>query len=181
MPNSGLRRHVFQTFFHLFCLRRQNFACGAKICCLRRLASPLGNSTQKSVSNTGGVPISNMANKAAKKMPQKPVYEDDDLDSEDGDDFDSEEMDYDDDDGMMGYPQAPQIGRKFFGHKVSQKQPARISVPEEPWRLVVMRASLGEAGAPDGVRVVVKVDVDGTSVVIAHLRGGEVESLALGG
>jgi hypothetical protein len=117
-----------------------------------------------------------------RKMPQKPVFEDADLDSEEEEDFDSEEMDdYDDDDGMMGYPQAPQIGRKFFGHKISQKQPARISVPEEPWRLVVMRASLGEAGAPDGVRVVVKVDVDGTSIVIAHLRGGEVESLALGG
>ncbi len=58
MPNSGLRRHVFQTFFHLFCLLRQNFACRAKCFCLRRLASPLGNSTQNSVSNTGSYPWS---------------------------------------------------------------------------------------------------------------------------
>mmetsp|Transcript_18528 Transcript_18528/g.45476 ORF Transcript_18528/g.45476 Transcript_18528/m.45476 type:complete len:381 (-) Transcript_18528:128-1270(-) len=100
-------------------------------------------------------------------------------DSEEDSEMGSDEMG----DSMLGGYPGPmaEVKRIFMGAVVTAKQPAEISVPEDPWRLVVMRASLGEKGAPDGCRVVLKIDVDGISVVVAHLRGGAVESLALGG
>lgn len=101
--------------------------------------------------------------------------------SSDGDD-DSEMMDMMDGMGGMDDMMEPQLVRRFFGDKITTKSPAQLDVPNDPWRLVIMQASLGEAGAPKGTRVVLKVQVDeDKELVLGHFRGDEVESLSFTG
>lgn len=120
-----------------------------------------------------------MAGKAAKlKALKEAQAKEMEVDSESEEDS---ELDMDDDMRMGGYGPMSQVERKFFGAIVKLNEPCKVEVPPSPWRLVVMRASLGEEGAPDGTRVVLKAQVDEIKVVIGHFRGGAVESLALGG
>lgn len=83
---------------------------------------------------------------------------------------------------MGGDMMEPQLVRRFFGDKITTKSPSQLDVPNDPWRLVIMQAALGEAGAPKGTRIVLKVQVDEENeVVLGHFRGEEVESLSFGG
>jgi hypothetical protein len=111
-----------------------------------------------------------------------------------------DEYDDSDEEQMMMEP-ASSIVRKNFFEKISgTKDPLKINVPlEDNWRLVVtqvkpgfpckhtslaltdLQACLGEEGAPDGCRVVLKVGVGKATTVIGHFRGGQVEQITLSG
>ena len=116
----------------------------------------------------------------------------------------SDEDDFSGDDMMMERPGGSSIVRKeFFEKVISPKEPLTVNVPEQDnWRLVVsqviakipaslqhavslthtlVQACLGEHGAPDGCRVVLKAGVDKAETVVGHFRGGAVEHIALGG
>jgi hypothetical protein len=116
----------------------------------------------------------------------------------------SDEDDFSDDGMMIGRPGGGSIVRReFFEKVISPKVPLTVNVPEQDnWRLVVSQVSktnpahlqqalslpsalaqacLGENGAPDGCRVVLKAGVDKAETVVGHFRGGQVEHIALGG
>jgi hypothetical protein len=92
----------------------------------------------------------------------------------------------------------------YFGHLVFGKGPLIVNVPsEQRWRLIISQVSskipahfllnrsracdgcfqacLGESGAPDGCRVVLKAGVDQANTIVGHFRGGQVEHIVLGG
>ncbi len=113
------------------------------------------------------------------------------------------------DDGMMPAPGngvGSQVVRKQFFQRVSVAEPVIVNVPpDDNWRLVVTQvtpassfrchavksqhhfrflmkqACLGEFGAPEGCRVVLKAGLGKATTVVGHFRGNQVEHVALGG